>query len=37
MSNEARPQSANFNRPPRIQFPAMEADEVTIPNPPTTP
>lgn len=37
MSNEARPQSANFNRPPRIQFPAMEADEVTIPTPPTTP
>jgi S-DNA-T family DNA segregation ATPase FtsK/SpoIIIE len=37
MSNETRPQSANFNRPPRIQFPAMEADEVTIPSPPNTP
>ena len=37
MSNEARPQSANFNRPPRIQFPATEGDEVTIPNPPATP
>lgn len=33
-SNEERAQSANFNRPPRIQFPAMETEEVGIPAPP---
>lgn len=36
-SNEERAQTANFNRPPRIQFPAMEAEEVGIPSPPATP
>jgi len=35
-TNEERAQSANFNRPPRIQFPAMEAEEVNLPAPPTT-
>ena len=35
MANEDRAQSANFNRPPRIQFPELEAREVNIPAPPT--
>jgi S-DNA-T family DNA segregation ATPase FtsK/SpoIIIE len=34
MANEERAQSANFNRPPRIQFPELEAKEVNIPAPP---
>jgi S-DNA-T family DNA segregation ATPase FtsK/SpoIIIE len=37
MANEERAQSANFNRPPRIQFPGMEVREVNIPSPPTVP
>ena len=35
MANEDRAHSANFNRPPRIQFPELEAREVNIPSPPT--
>lgn len=34
MANEERAQSANFNRPPRIQFPELQAKEVNIPAPP---
>ncbi|MAS35136.1 MAG: hypothetical protein CL610_14085 [Anaerolineaceae bacterium] len=35
MSNAAdQSQSANFNRPPRIQFPGFEDEDVTIPAPP---
>lgn len=34
-NEEQRSQSANFNRPPRIQFPEMEGDEVSLPSPPT--
>lgn len=34
MANEDRAHSANFNRPPRIQFPELEAREVNIPAPP---
>jgi S-DNA-T family DNA segregation ATPase FtsK/SpoIIIE len=36
-NNDERSQSANFNRPPRIQFPAMETAEVGIPSPPSVP
>jgi S-DNA-T family DNA segregation ATPase FtsK/SpoIIIE len=34
-AGEDRAHSANFNRPPRLRFPAMEAEEVGIPGPPT--
>jgi S-DNA-T family DNA segregation ATPase FtsK/SpoIIIE len=35
MTTGAEPsQSANFNRPPRIQFPSFENEEVSIPAPP---
>lgn len=36
MSAEQQAQSANFNRPPRIQFPDLKDEEVEIPAPPRT-